>query len=179
MVEESGLLFWKHEPKVKRTIFWAVAPCSPLKVNRRFGRTYSLHLQGRWISRARNQRESKWQAEILLGLFFDPEDGDDDMFIRNVGWLSTDCTALYTKRQYSSWAPLSEPQILHELKCLNTKYKEIIWTKEGWVTWPSPTWHCKPPSIESAEDYGGVDMKVGWGVKRRVQNFFWEPPWNM
>jgi hypothetical protein len=38
------------------------------------------------ISLARNQRESKWQAELcfLLGLFFDPEDGGD-MFLRNVG----------------------------------------------------------------------------------------------
>jgi hypothetical protein len=35
------------------------------------------------------------------GLFFDPEDGSD-MFIRNVGWLSTDYTALYPRRQNSS-----------------------------------------------------------------------------
>jgi hypothetical protein len=28
-------------------------------------------------------------AGFLLGLFFDPEDGSD-MFLRNVGWLSTD-----------------------------------------------------------------------------------------
>jgi hypothetical protein len=45
---------------------------SPLKVNRRF---YLLH------------------ANFLLGLFFDPED-QDYMFLRNVGWLSTDYKAL-------------------------------------------------------------------------------------
>jgi hypothetical protein len=28
-------------------------------------------------------------ASFLLGLLFDPEDGDD-MFLRNIGWLSTD-----------------------------------------------------------------------------------------
>jgi hypothetical protein len=37
-------------------IFWDITPWSPLKFNRRFGRTYRLHLQGRRISRARNQR---------------------------------------------------------------------------------------------------------------------------
>jgi hypothetical protein len=45
------------------TVFWDILPCSPLKVNRRFGRIYRLHIQGRRISRARNQHESRWQAE--------------------------------------------------------------------------------------------------------------------
>jgi hypothetical protein len=42
---------------MKSTIFWDITSCSPLKVNRRFGRTYRLHLMRR-ISRARYQRES-------------------------------------------------------------------------------------------------------------------------
>jgi hypothetical protein len=33
--------------------------CSPLNVNRCVGGTYRLHLQGRRISRARNQLESR------------------------------------------------------------------------------------------------------------------------
>jgi hypothetical protein len=32
---------------MKSTIFWDITPCSPLSVNRRFGGTYRLHLQGR------------------------------------------------------------------------------------------------------------------------------------
>jgi hypothetical protein len=56
-----------------------IMPCSPVKVSRRFGGTYRLRLQGRKIRRTRNQRDSGWQAELL----------------RNVGWLSTDYTALY------------------------------------------------------------------------------------
>jgi hypothetical protein len=34
--------------------------------------------------------------------FFDPEDGDD-MFLRKVGWHSTEYTALYPRRWHSSW----------------------------------------------------------------------------
>jgi hypothetical protein len=41
---------------MKSTIFWDITPCSPLSVNRRFGGTYRLHLQGR-----RNQHESRWR----------------------------------------------------------------------------------------------------------------------
>jgi hypothetical protein len=54
---------------VKSTFFWDITPCSPFKVNRLFGGTYRLHLQGREISRARNQRESRRQAERYI-----PED---------------------------------------------------------------------------------------------------------
>jgi hypothetical protein len=32
---------------LKSTIFWDITPCSLLSVNRRFGATYRLHLQGR------------------------------------------------------------------------------------------------------------------------------------
>jgi hypothetical protein len=56
----------KHIGAVKSTIFWDITPCSPLKVNRHFGGTYRLLLQGRRISRARNQRESRWQAETSV-----------------------------------------------------------------------------------------------------------------
>jgi hypothetical protein len=38
---------------MKSTVFWDITMCSPLKVNRRFGGTYRLHLQGRRIIQAR------------------------------------------------------------------------------------------------------------------------------
>jgi hypothetical protein len=53
---------------MKCTIFWDITPCNPLSVNRRFGGTYDLHLQGRKMSWASNQRENRWLP---------PEDGGD------------------------------------------------------------------------------------------------------
>jgi hypothetical protein len=61
---------------MKSIIFWDITPCSLLKVNRRFGGTCRC-----------------FQAGFLLGLFFDPEE-EGDMFRRNLGYLSTDYTAL-------------------------------------------------------------------------------------
>jgi hypothetical protein len=46
---------------MKSAIFWYIALYSPLKINRRFGGTYRLHLQDR-ISWARYQSENRWQA---------------------------------------------------------------------------------------------------------------------
>jgi hypothetical protein len=68
---------------IKSTVFWDITPCSPLKVNQCFGATYRLHLQGLRISQGRDQREGRWQAELL---FFVSEDGGD-MLLRKVGTL--------------------------------------------------------------------------------------------
>jgi hypothetical protein len=101
---------------IKSSIFWDIAPCSPLKVNRLFGVT-CLHLHGWRISQVRNQREAcsrilgqtvlpasyLLHTGFLLCLFFDTKDGGD-MFLRNVGWLSVDYTALYPRRQNSSYS---------------------------------------------------------------------------
>jgi hypothetical protein len=65
------------------TIFWDITACGPLRVNRRFGTAYRLHLHGRKISRAA-VLATCFHAGFLLDIFFDPEDGGD-MFLRNVG----------------------------------------------------------------------------------------------
>jgi hypothetical protein len=51
----------------KSSVFWDITPCSPLSVNRRFGGSYRLHLQGRKISQARNrcQAGSKENSGLL------------------------------------------------------------------------------------------------------------------
>jgi hypothetical protein len=58
---------------MKSPVFWDITPCRPLKVNGRFGETCTLHLQGRRISQASNQREAcsklaTWY--FLLATFF-------------------------------------------------------------------------------------------------------------
>jgi hypothetical protein len=50
---------------IKKAVFWDVAPCRSC-VNRRFGGTYRLHLQGRKI-RERETSVSRWlQTELSL-----------------------------------------------------------------------------------------------------------------
>jgi hypothetical protein len=103
----------------KCTIFWDITLRSPFEVNWRFGGIYHLHFLVRRISRRRNQPEIRWQAEVLLttyfhagflfGLLFSPENGAD-VFLRNVDWLSTDCTALYPRKS-----------TLHNYHCENLK----------------------------------------------------------
>jgi hypothetical protein len=51
---------------MKSTLLWDTTPCSPMKVNRRFGGTCRLHLQGRIVSQTRNQRATCLQVGFLL-----------------------------------------------------------------------------------------------------------------
>jgi hypothetical protein len=71
---------------MKSTIMWEITSCSPLKVNRRFGRTHHLHFQGR-ISLL-----SRWYFTRLI----EPWKWGY-IFLRNVGWLSKDYTAFYSR----------------------------------------------------------------------------------
>jgi hypothetical protein len=54
---------------MKGSVLWDIVPCSPLKINRRFGGTGRLYLKDREISQAGNQHE----ARSKLGFFFNPE----------------------------------------------------------------------------------------------------------
>jgi hypothetical protein len=56
-IEDVGIRFLTSVV-IKSYTFCKIVPCSPLKVNRRFGRTCHLHFQGRRISQERNQREA-------------------------------------------------------------------------------------------------------------------------
>jgi hypothetical protein len=48
---------------MKSIIFWDMTPCSPLSFNRRFGRTYRLHLQD---IRNKFSKKSASQQEFCL-----------------------------------------------------------------------------------------------------------------
>jgi hypothetical protein len=95
MVTKGGVEFEiLTEVVMKSSVVWNITLCRPMRVNRSLRGTYRLHLQGRRISQARNQREAcrKELASrvallatcFMLGLFFDLEDGGD-MFLRNFG----------------------------------------------------------------------------------------------
>jgi hypothetical protein len=87
---------------MKNSVSWDIAPCNQLKVNRRLGDICRFHHQGRRISQTRNQRErSSAFPLVFVGLVYLKNWAD--MFLRNVGWLSTDYTALYPRRQTSLW----------------------------------------------------------------------------
>jgi hypothetical protein len=102
----SGLRLWAISTEmgisaagseVLTAVFWDITPCtsSVLEANWYFGGTYRLHLQGWRISRA--MFASCFHGGFLLGLFSGSEH-DGDIFLRNVGWLSSDYTALYPSR---------------------------------------------------------------------------------
>jgi hypothetical protein len=66
---------------MKISTFWDIILCSPLKVNRRFGGTCRLHLQGRRISQERNEYEAD---RVFLKL--------RPVYDINMSPLQTDCS---------------------------------------------------------------------------------------
>jgi hypothetical protein len=73
----------------KSSIFWDITPCSPLKVNRRFGGTRLLLLQGRVNNPSKKPAETSraWyllHVCLFLDLFSRPKEGGSS-FLRNVG----------------------------------------------------------------------------------------------
>jgi hypothetical protein len=54
------VVVWR-EINDQRPYLLDITPCSPFKFSRSFGRAFRIHLQGRIISRKRNQPENVWQ----------------------------------------------------------------------------------------------------------------------
>jgi hypothetical protein len=90
---------------LKFRVFFDVAPCSHVEVDRRFRGAYCLHHQG--------------------------DDGPDDggsTHLWNVGPLQRNYTALHSRRLYTSYPPLWEPEISHDLTHWNRM--AIIYTSQ-------------------------------------------------
>jgi hypothetical protein len=83
-----------------RVVCGDITPCSPLKANRNFRETCRLHLQGRRISRARNQSVKQVASRALVSC------SDYSLILemeaKYFDETSMAYTMLYTKRQNSS-----------------------------------------------------------------------------
>jgi hypothetical protein len=105
---------------MKSTIFWDITPCSPSNVNRLSGGAYRLHFQGWRISRARNQRESKWQAEFFASC----SAYSSTLKMEAICSTETSIDIRRTTRRY-----IPEDSTLHNHRCENLK-----------------SWLCLPPA---------------------------------
>jgi hypothetical protein len=91
------------------SIFWDITLCSLLKVNRQFGGTCYLHLQGWRVSEARNKHETGSST-------FNP-DNEGDVFLRKVCF------------PYTTWYYILDIRTLHSQCCKNlkTQYCYVHW----------------------------------------------------
>jgi hypothetical protein len=103
---------------MKSTIFWDITPCSPLKVGWRFGATYRLHSQGR-ISRAKEQRESRWQASTFtLASYL----GYSALKMEAICYSETSADFKWTTRCYISEAGTLDRNIAYFQNSIQYKY---------------------------------------------------------
>jgi hypothetical protein len=113
---------------IKNAIFWDIIPCSPLKDNWSFGGTCHLTLQGRWIRRARSQRETRgrqFSSWYIARIIIRPWDGIC-MFLRKIGWLSTYHIEIDPRGQYCSQPLLWEAQFAHARSSQGKLYPQVI-----------------------------------------------------
>jgi hypothetical protein len=117
-----------------------------LRCNGRFGGAYrrlavysACHLLTCWF---------------LLKIFFDPEDGGD-MFLRNVGCISTDYTASHPRRWYSSNPDLLESKASHPIIRL-------------YIVWPTDR-AVKQTTNENKNSLNMHDMDNGTSFSRNFE----------
>jgi hypothetical protein len=72
---------------------------SPLKIDRRFGGTCWLHIQGRGVSQVSNKPADLPSCWFRALPILQPEDGDD-MFLGNIGLFSTTRSYIAEERTF-------------------------------------------------------------------------------
>jgi hypothetical protein len=103
--------FWVGKPeRNKSAIFWNITPCSPLSVNRRFGGTYRLHLQGL------KNKLSNHSACHLLSRWFLAEVIFSTLKMEAICSSETSVDTQLTTRRY-----FPEDGTLHNHRCENLK----------------------------------------------------------
>jgi hypothetical protein len=95
----------------KSTIFWDIMPCSLLKVNRRFGRTYRLHLQGRRIRQAREELCLPYAFTVLSCSAYSST-------LKMEAICSSETSVGF---QRTTWRYIPEDSTLHIHRCENLK----------------------------------------------------------
>jgi hypothetical protein len=98
---------------MKSTIFLNITQCSPLKVNRRFGGKYLLHLQGRRISRARTSVKA-----VIATCFYAGSCLAYSSTLKMVAICSSE-TSVDFQRSTRRYIP--EDSTLHNHRCENLK----------------------------------------------------------
>jgi hypothetical protein len=105
-VHERVILNWIKEFEaitavvINGSMFWNKTRCGPLKVNRHFGGTCRLHLQGWGVSQVTSFASRGFHSDLLLGVFFNLENGCG-MFLPNIGWLSMDLQGVISQKNTS------------------------------------------------------------------------------
>jgi hypothetical protein len=97
-------------------VFCELNPRSLLEINRCFGGTRCLNIQ--------SSRASAWCLHQILSFTCLVDVGK--MFSRNVGWISTDYTALHPRREMSSWPLLWEHQIVRTESYCTSKARVVV-----------------------------------------------------
>jgi hypothetical protein len=105
---------------MKSSIFWDITPCSQLKVNRRFGETWRLHLQCQRIRRKRNQRENLFCLPPEFRLV-SCSDYSSTLKMEAVCSSETSVDFQRTTRRY-----IPQDRTLHNHRCENLKSYTVI-----------------------------------------------------
>jgi hypothetical protein len=156
---------------MKTTIFWDITPYSPLIDNRRFGRTYLVHLRGRRIKRARNHPIchllSGWFLARLISL--KPTRLQVKTFLRRM--ILNQCLSLLQVRCYTqvalTWCNvLTDPNIkaikICELRCWPQWQGRIIeYREEPKLNSPDNEMIWKSPDDDSEESVFRIHPEDG------------------
>jgi hypothetical protein len=141
---------------LKSSVFWDVTPCSPLKVNHRFGRICRLQPRGRRVIQTISLLPAS--PRFIASLILLPWRWRCDMFLWKVGWLSTlESKLCYNRRLVgqsvlvsSTYLGLKARFLFLSNSCGFVDFGRPLWREDGSVVynccWPLPAQSFSGPS---------------------------------